>query len=282
MTKSADLQRLASLSYCIFAVAMTLLTFSVRIPDHGVDPAKLPGELTRMWNESFGLVLSFAIAAMFWVGHFHLLRSLSRATIGLIYLNLFQLFWIAVLPISTSLWIRTGARETTIILEANLTLIALSALLMWVYASRNGLIEPGGLTHPIAVESISTVFPLLIFAISLLVTFWNPTLGGKLLWGAFATPFSRPPGSNCSLCGENEGEQIDGTCSNARRDRRYVHDPKSYKFDHFDVTVDAKRPAWRVDYFFRAKNAFVPSSKNNYYFYVRNGQVIDMEESDFR
>ena len=77
MTKSADLRRLASLSDCIFAVAMTLLTFSVRIPDHGVDPAKLPEELTRMWNESFGLVLSFAIAAMFWIGHFHLLRSLS-------------------------------------------------------------------------------------------------------------------------------------------------------------------------------------------------------------
>jgi hypothetical protein len=70
MTKSADLQRLASLSDCVFAVAMTLLAFSVRIPDHGVDPAKLPGELTRMWNESFGLVLSFAIAAMFWVRAF--------------------------------------------------------------------------------------------------------------------------------------------------------------------------------------------------------------------
>jgi hypothetical protein len=54
MTKSADLQRLASLSDCVFAVAMTLLVFSVRIPDQGLDPAKLPGELTRMWNESYG------------------------------------------------------------------------------------------------------------------------------------------------------------------------------------------------------------------------------------
>jgi uncharacterized membrane protein len=188
MTKSADLQRLASLSDCVFAVAMTLLVFSVRIPDQGVDPGKLPGELTRMWNESYGLVLSFAITAMFWVAHFRLLRSLSRATAGLIYLNLFQLFWIALLPISTSLLIRIKAR-TTIVMEANLTLIALSALLMWVYSYRTGLIEPGALTHPIAVESIAPVFPLLIFAISLLVTFWNPALGGNLLWGAFATPF---------------------------------------------------------------------------------------------
>ena len=188
MTKSADLQRIASLSDCVFAVAMTLLAFSVHIPDQGVDPAKLPGELTRMWNESAGLVLSFAIVAMFWVGHFRLLRSLSRATAGLIYLNLFQLFWIAILPISTSLWIRIEARATVIVMEANLTLIASSALLMWVYASRTGLIEPGALTHPIA-ESILPVFPLLIFVFSLLVTFWNPALGGNLLWGAFATPF---------------------------------------------------------------------------------------------
>jgi Endosomal/lysosomal potassium channel TMEM175 len=43
-----------------------------------------------MWKEFSGLVLSFAIAAMFWVGHFRLPRSLSRATVGLIYLNLFH------------------------------------------------------------------------------------------------------------------------------------------------------------------------------------------------
>ncbi len=55
MTKSADLQRIVSLSDCVFAVAMTLLAFSVRIPDQGVDPAKLPAELTRMSNEFSGV-----------------------------------------------------------------------------------------------------------------------------------------------------------------------------------------------------------------------------------
>ena len=43
MTKSADLQRLASLSDCVFAVAMTLLAFSVRVPDQGVDPGSPQG-----------------------------------------------------------------------------------------------------------------------------------------------------------------------------------------------------------------------------------------------
>jgi hypothetical protein len=43
---------------------MTLLVFSIHIPDQGVNQAKLSGELIRMLNESTGLVLSFASAAM--------------------------------------------------------------------------------------------------------------------------------------------------------------------------------------------------------------------------
>src|SRR6516162_7412183 len=185
----ADLQRLASLSDCVFAVAMTLLAFSVRIPDPGLDKTKLAGELIRMLWESSGLLISFASAALFWIGHFRLLRSLTHATVGLIYLSLLQLFWIVLLPISTSLFIRIQTKETITIMGANLMLIALCGLLMWIYSYRTGLFEPGAITHPVAVELVGPVFPLLVFAISLVVTLWTPVLGNKLWWGAFATPF---------------------------------------------------------------------------------------------
>ena len=160
MAKSAELQRLASLSDCVFAVAMTLLAFNVRVPEQGVDRAKLPGELTRMFGESYGLVLSFAITAMFWVGHVRLLRSLAQATPALIYLVLLQLFWIVLLPISTSLWIRIEAKETVMIMGADLTLTALCGLLMWVYSHRNKLFERSALTHPVVIEIIGPIFPL--------------------------------------------------------------------------------------------------------------------------
>lgn len=117
------LQRLASLSDCVFAVAMTLLAFTVRIPEQGLDRAKLPGELIRMLGESYGLVLSFAITAMIWIGHVRLLRSLNNATLGLVYLTFLQFFWIVLLPISTSLWIRIEARETVLVMGGNLALI---------------------------------------------------------------------------------------------------------------------------------------------------------------
>jgi uncharacterized membrane protein len=189
MTKSTDLQRLASLSDCVFAVAMTLLAFSVRLPEHGLDKSKLPGELVRMLWESSGLVVSFVSAAMFWIGHFRLLRSLTHTTVGLIYLSLLQLFWIVLLPISTSLFIRIQTKETITIMGANLTLIALCGLLMWIYSYRIGLFETGAITHPIAVELVGPVFPLLVFMFSLVVTLWTAVLGDKLWWGAFATPF---------------------------------------------------------------------------------------------
>jgi membrane protein implicated in regulation of membrane protease activity len=54
-------------------------------------------------------------------------------------------------------------------------------------AYRTGLFEPSAFTHPVAVELFGPVFPLLVFAISLLVTFWNPALADKLSWSAFAT-----------------------------------------------------------------------------------------------
>jgi uncharacterized membrane protein len=178
------LQRLASLSDCVFAVAMTLLAFTVRIPEQGLDRAKLPGELIRMCGESYGLVLSFAITAMFWIGHVRLLRSLNNATLGLVYLTFLQLFWIVLLPISTSLWIRIEARETVLVMGGNLTLIAVCGLLMWTYSYRSGLCAP----QFVALEIIGRIFPLSLFIGSLIVAFCYPLIADKLWWGAFATP----------------------------------------------------------------------------------------------
>src|SRR5262245_34401726 len=96
---------------------------------------------------------------MFWIGHFRLLRSLTHTTVGLIYLSLLQLFWIVLLPISTSLFIRIQTKETITIMGANLTLIALCGLLMWIYSYRTGLFETEAITHPIAVELVGPVFP---------------------------------------------------------------------------------------------------------------------------
>jgi hypothetical protein len=61
---------------------------------------------------------------------------------------------------------------------------------------------------------------------------------------------------------------------------RSLNDPKSYKFDHFAASVGKYNglTAWKVDYWFRAKNAFGALILDHYYFYMRNGEVIGMEK----
>ena len=59
-----------------------------------------------------------------------------------------------------------------------------------------------------------------------------------------------------------------------------MNDPKSYKFDHFTVSVGKYKgtPAWKVDYYYRAKNGFGALVLNHVYAYMLNGEVIGIEQ----
>jgi uncharacterized membrane protein len=65
-----DVQRLAALSDGIFAVAMTLLAYNVHVPSAPLSERQLGVELGRMLGEALSLLMSFAVAAMFWMSHF--------------------------------------------------------------------------------------------------------------------------------------------------------------------------------------------------------------------
>jgi hypothetical protein len=50
--------------------------------------------------------------------------------------------------------------------------------------------------------------------------------------------------------------------------------------DHFTVSVGKYKgtPAWKVDYYFRGKNAFGGLVLNHVYAYMLHGQVIGIEQ----
>jgi hypothetical protein len=56
-----------------------------------------------------------------------------------------------------------------------------------------------------------------------------------------------------------------------------LNDPGSFKFDHLDANPDPSGQAWKVDYYFRAKNPFGALMLDHYYFYIRNGEVVRAE-----
>ena len=91
-------RRVESFSDAVFAIAVTIMVFEIRIPDSlasGSDQAAL---------QQFVLVLatyalSFVVIAILWASHHYLIFTLPKADRSTIWLNNHVLFWITTIPI---------------------------------------------------------------------------------------------------------------------------------------------------------------------------------------
>jgi uncharacterized membrane protein len=186
---SSDIQRVSALSDGIFAVAMTLLAFSIHLPESSATD-RLANELVRMCHEGIGLVVSFWIAAMFWMSHLRLFQLLQRADFGFRLLNFALLLSVVVLPISTSF-------DTTFfnspiamfVMAGNLGMISLMNLFLWIYAIQRRLLAVSSPVYRGAfLELFPSIFVVFVYALSFLAMMWQPTLGPQIWSSAFSTP----------------------------------------------------------------------------------------------
>ena len=91
-------RRVEAFSDAVFAIAVTIMVFEIRIPDSlasGSDQAAL---------QQFALVLatyalSFVVIAILWASHHYLIFTLPKADRSTIWLNNHVLFWITTIPV---------------------------------------------------------------------------------------------------------------------------------------------------------------------------------------
>lgn len=99
-----QLERIIFFSDAVFAIAITLLIIDIRIPfREGFTNGQLVQALSEKAPELFGFVISFFIIAGFWVLHHKMFSYVVPFDQKLVWLNLFFLFFIVLLPFST--WI---------------------------------------------------------------------------------------------------------------------------------------------------------------------------------
>jgi uncharacterized membrane protein len=184
------IQRMSALSDGIFAVSMTLLAYNVHLPAVTPD-VQMSRELLRMFWEVGALLLSFAIAALFWRSHLRLFQLLRRVDSGFQLVNFALLFSIVLLPISTGL--STSFRrspETLFVLGGNLVLVSLTNLAVWIYAYLNRLLaEPRWSPRLFLIQLIPSIFSTLVFCGSLFAVGRNPRLVHDIWSVAFVSPF---------------------------------------------------------------------------------------------
>lgn len=97
--------RVVFFSDAVFAIGMTLLAIELRVPTEqtiaSIGPAEAWGETIAVF---IAYVVSFLVTALFWVGHMLTWKHITRATTKLVWCQVFQLMFVALMPLGTRLY----------------------------------------------------------------------------------------------------------------------------------------------------------------------------------
>jgi len=140
-----QLERIIFFSDAVFAIAITLLVIEIKVPEiHGAGEGELLRAIFRLLPKFMGFVLSFAIIGLYWTRHHFMFGYVIDYTGKLIWLNLFLLFGIALMPFSTGLFGEYSTPSTMhlktplIIYVLNICFLGLMNLLLARYIGNPG------------------------------------------------------------------------------------------------------------------------------------------------
>ncbi|HNP73894.1 MAG TPA: TMEM175 family protein [Kouleothrix sp.] len=93
--------RLEAFSDGVFAIIITIMVLELAVPH--AEGVATPEQLLPLVPVFLSYVLSFVYVGIYWNNHHHLLHSCKRVSGGALWANLFQLFWLSLIPF-TSAW----------------------------------------------------------------------------------------------------------------------------------------------------------------------------------
>ena len=175
-----DKGRLQSLSDGVFSIVMTLLVLNLITNEVlGARSAhELHGVLLALWPKIVSYIISFAVAARFWVAQHLLMHKVVVTDLRFMWLNMTFLFWVSLLPFSAAI---LGEHHQfamgEIIYGVNMILIFLSLAGCWHRATHNpGLIE-GELDRRFVRKLKARLWMApLIYLVAIVTSFYSPHL----------------------------------------------------------------------------------------------------------
>lgn len=181
-----QLERLILFSDAVFAIAITLLVIDIKIPEisHSiVTDHLLSREMNHLIPRFAGFIISFAIVGLYWTVHHKIFAFADHYDNKLLWLNLFFLFSIALMPFSSGFYGEYAAKLNLLIPYGfycfNICLTGILNYLLWRYISskKTGISAQTITRSRKNYGSLRSLVVPFAFLISFLVSIFNPNLG---------------------------------------------------------------------------------------------------------
>lgn len=130
--------RIEALSDGVFSITMTLLILGIQVPHlpNGQDPSV--GELLTLLPELENYFISFLVLGLFWVRHQMQFKVIRQADRNLLWINIFFLMFVAVIPLTNSLLFEYDETPISIQLYCvNVIILSFMLHYHWHYAITN-------------------------------------------------------------------------------------------------------------------------------------------------
>jgi uncharacterized membrane protein len=146
--------RIEAFSDGVFAVAITLLIFQIRVPPQA-PPGGLRAALVHLRPSYLAFLASFMTIGVMWLNHHRLYSLITKKDDGLIVLNLLLLMVITWLPFPTALIAQhlggphADQQTAAIVYAASLLVMSIVFGVMWRYAVGIGAVVDHSMKHGI-------------------------------------------------------------------------------------------------------------------------------------
>lgn len=185
LKKEFQLERMILFSDAVFAIAITLLVIEIKVPEihEEVSDKALFHSLGHLVPKFLGFIISFLLIGLYWTIHHRMFGYVTDYNSRLLWLNLFFLFFIVLMPFSTGFYgeyagpdlFRKQLKVPMTFYVLNFFGAGMMNYIMWRYIANpkhkmtSTLIDPLVLKHAKARSLIVPIMFLLMLPVAYLV-----------------------------------------------------------------------------------------------------------------
>jgi len=169
--------RLQALVDGIFAIAMTLLVFNIRLPEVAVitNSQDLLANLMVIWPKIFSFIISFILLGVFWAAHHVEFGYIKKLDHKLTWLNIFYLLFVSFFPfVAEILGSYTQNQTAVIFYGVHLIIMVLIHYFMWHHVKNHKALQVENLDPRVnKLADILGYAAIFAYALAIALSFWK-------------------------------------------------------------------------------------------------------------